>query len=122
MISVTSPYLTLLIVVILALTSCTTQPDIIGLWQSTGDSGSIEFKATGEVIVVDNMSATVTGTYKIEADNLIRFELTASDILRDSVKPVPKTEMTAKIVNFNDDELQLHFAGEEAIENYRRIR
>jgi len=86
------------------------------------ENGSIEFKATGEVIVVDNMSATVTGSYQIEEDNLIRFELTASDILRDSVEPVPKTVITANIMTLSGDELQLRFAGEDAIENYRRIR
>ena len=109
-------------VIILALTSCTTQPDIIGLWQSTGESGSLEFRSSGEVVIVDNMSATVTGTYAIGEDNLITMELTASDILRDSVEPVPKTVVTAYIMTLNADRLQLRFPREGAIENYQRSR
>ena len=68
------------------------------------------------------MSATVIGYYEIENDNLIRFELIASDILRDSVQPSPKTVITAKIVQFSGDELQLQFSGESGEGNYFRIR
>lgn len=107
---------------IIGLASCTTQPAINGLWQSTKEIGTIEFKATGEVIIVDNMSATVIEYYAIENDDLIKLELIASDILRDSVQPSPKTVITAKIVKFNGDELQLQFAGEAGVVNYWRIR
>lgn len=119
---VTALYISLLTVTIIILASCTTQSTINGLWESTKNSGTIEFKATGEVIIVDNMSATVTGYYKIEDDDLIKFELTASDILRDSVQPTPKTVITAKIIRVSGDELQLRIDREDGVENYRRIR
>ena len=119
---VTSLYIYLLTVVIIVITSCTTQTTLIGLWESTNESGSIEFKTSGEVIIVDNMSATVIGSYEIEEDDLIKFELTASDILRDSVQPSSKTTITAKIMTLKGDELQLRFTGEDEQENYRRMR
>ncbi len=98
------------------------QPTINGLWQSTQESGTIEFKASGAVTIVDNMSATVIGYYVIEDGDLIKFELIASDILRDSVHPTTKTFLTAKIIRINSDELQLHFVGEGGVENYLRVR
>ncbi len=67
------------------------------------------------------MSATVIGYYEIVDDDLIKFELTASDILRDSVQPSTKTVLTAKIIRINDDELQLRFTEEGGVENYLRI-
>jgi len=118
----TSFYILLLIMVSIALASCATQAAINGLWQNTEEIGTIEFKATGEVIIVDNMSATVTGYYKIGEDNLITFELLASDILRPSIQPMPKTVITAKIITFTEDTLQLRFPGEDGLENYRRVR
>jgi len=92
-----------------------------GLWQGTEDFGTIEFKETGEVIIVDNMSATVMGHYEIEDDGLIKFELMASDILRESIQPIKKTLIRAKIVKLKGNRLQLQFIGKDGIENFRRI-
>ena len=115
-------HISLIIMVGIALASCATQHTINGLWQNTKEIGTIEFKETGEVIVVDNMSATVTGYYQIGEDDLITFELLASDILRPSVQPIPKTVITAKIITFTGDALQLRFPGEDGLENYQRVR
>lgn len=122
MIKILSLHISPLAMVIIVLASCTTQPTINGLWEDTKEVGTIEFKSTGEVIIVDNMAATVTGYYALEDDDLIKFELIASDILRDSIQPSPKTVITAKIIGLNDDVLQLRFAGEVEVVNYRRIR
>jgi hypothetical protein len=119
---VTRLYFLLLTATIIVLTSCSAPPDINGLWQSTKDAGTIEFKSTGEVIIVDNMSATVTGRYEILEDNMLKFELTATDVMRDSVQAIPKKVITARIIMFNDDELQLEFAEDLGVEHYRRIR
>ncbi|MDC0598290.1 hypothetical protein OAP18_00405 [Gammaproteobacteria bacterium] len=101
------------------LTSCTVQPEIVGLWQSTDDFGSIEFKANGEAIVMDNMSATVVGRYEIE-DDLVKFELNATDIMRESIETVPTVVVTATLISLEGDDLQLYFEGEDRIESFKR--
>lgn len=103
------------------LISCSTRPEVVGLWQSTEDEGTLELTSTGEVVVTDNLSATVTGRYEIEDDGSIRLELTGSDILRDSIQPTPKTIIRAR-VELAGDELTLLFDGGRATERYRRIR
>jgi len=107
---------------VIVLVSCIAQPTLNGFWQGTEEFGSIEFKATGEVIVVDNMSATLTGYYEIDNDGLIKFEFIASDILRESVQPMEKTVLRARIVELKGDELQLQFLGREGVESFRRLR
>ena len=75
-----------------------------------------------EVIIVDNMSATVTGNYKLEGSDKLIFELTASDIMNDSIQPISKTTVTAKMIKFTHDELQLRFADDNETEDYKRVR
>lgn len=94
---------------------------INGLWKGTGDFGTIEFKASGEVIIVDNMSATVTGRYQIEDGDLLKLELTASDILQGSIQPTAVMSIVARIVRIKSDELQIHFAEEDKVESFERI-
>lgn len=113
--------LSLLTITTLVLASCSAESTIKGLWQNTREPGTIEFKANGEVIIVDNMSATVTGSYEIVNDNLITFRLTATDILRDSIQPISEEVVTAKIIKFNGYELQLKFSENAEIENYKRV-
>lgn len=106
---------------ILILASCSTQSSLYGLWQDTTEKGSIEFKKNGDVIIVDNMSATATGSFK-EEDQLINFELTATDIMKESIQPITKTMVTAKIIKLDKNELQLSFSGQSKIEHYKRIQ
>lgn len=113
--------LSLLTITTLVLASCSAESTIKGLWQNTKEPGTIEFKANGEVIIVDNMSVTVTGSYEIVNDNLITFRFTATDILRDSIQPIPEEVVTAKIIKFNGYELQLKFSENAEIENYKRV-
>lgn len=109
-------------ILLIALTSCAEKPSLVGQWQSTKDSGTIEFKPNKEVIIVDNMSATVTGNYKLEGSDKLIFELTASDIMNDSIQPISKTTVTAKMIKFTHDELQLRFADDNETEDYKRVR
>jgi hypothetical protein len=119
---ITALYLSLFTATIIILASCMTQPSIYGLWQDTNEAGTIEFKTNGEVIIIDNMSATVTGTFTVRDNELITFELTATDIMSDSIQPMTKTIVTAKIIKFDNDELQLRFAEKTEIEHYKRVR
>lgn len=112
----------LLTATIIIFAACTTQSSIHGLWQDTKEAGTIEFKTNGEVIIVDNMSATVTGSFELKENDSITFELTATDIMRDSIQPTTKTIVTAKIIKFDNDELQLSFSGNTGVEHYKRIR
>jgi hypothetical protein len=98
--------------------SCSSPSSLHGLWQDTQQAGTIEFKSNGEVIIIDNMSATVTGTFELK-ENAIIFELTATDIMSDTLQPTEKRVVTAKIVKFNDNELELDFTGNE-VEKYKR--
>jgi len=118
---ITTFYLSLLTASIVILASCTTQSSIHGLWQDTKEAGTIEFKTNGEVIIIDNMSATVTGTFNIKENNLITFELTATDILKDSLQPIKKKEVSATIIKLNSDELEISFTGRTEIETYKRV-
>ena len=67
------------------------------------------------------MSATVTGTYTLEGNKLITFELTATDIMKDSLQPMEKTIVSANIIKFNSDELQLNFVGRTEVDHYKRV-
>jgi hypothetical protein len=104
------------------LTSCSTETSIHGLWQDTNDEGTIEFKSDGSVIIIDNMSATVTGTFNIQNNKQITFELTATDIMQDSIKPIEKTTVIAKILEFDKNKLKLSFGNDPDIESYERVR
>ena len=102
------------------LVSCSTESELVGVWQSTDDEGRIEFKSTGEVVVTDNMAATVSGRWEIDEDGLLRLELTGSDILRDSVQPMPESVIEAHF-ELIGDELTLLLSGGAESESYRRI-
>ena len=117
---ITSPYIALFAISLIALISCTEKPSLEGKWQSTKDSGTIEFKSSGEIIIIDNMSATVKGNYKREGNDTLIFELTTSDVMSDSMQPIVKTIVTAKIVKFTKDELHLRFADDDETEDYQR--
>ena len=112
-------YIFLLGLVLLFLASCRAPEKIHGLWIGTGDFGSIEFKSSGEVIIVDNMSANLRGRYQIEEDNLVTFEITASDILRESIQPTTTSRVSARIIRLDDEELHLLFLGGEKVELFR---
>ena len=71
--------------------------------------------------MTDNMAATVSGRYEIEEDGSLQLELTGSDILRDSVQPMPETVIEAHF-ELTGDELTLVFSGGSESEKYRRIR
>jgi hypothetical protein len=109
-------FASLLAVILIVLSSCAAQPRIVGCWHSSDETGTIQFRENGEVTIVDNMSATVAGYYGIEDNDWVKFELIASDILRDSVKPIQKTVVRAKIMLLDDERLQLRFldANEES--------
>ena len=109
-----------LLLALIFVASCSNQSNIVGLWQSAGDAGTLEFKVTGEITVVDNMSATMVGRFVIEGDSLT-FELTGSDILRESVQPIPTIVLKADF-DLQGDELILHLNGEDETEIYRRVR
>lgn len=112
-------YLALFPTFLFFLTSCSTQSSLHGLWHDTNDAGTIEFKNNGEVVITDNASATVTGDFILENDT-ITFELTASDILQQSIQPISKTTVKAKIIKLDNDQLQLEFIGHTEIESYKR--
>ena len=106
----------------MSLASCGSAPDLNGLWQSTKDSGTIEFKATGEVIIIDNMSATVTGRYELLEGDKLKLQLTATDIMHDSMQAIPEKVINVKIITLNADELHIDYVGELGAEQYKRVR
>ncbi len=119
---ITALYVLLFTATIIILTSCTTQSSIHGLWQDITEEGTIEFKTDGTVTIIDNMSSTVTGTFTVKEGEWITFELTASDIFEDSIQPMTKITVKAKIIKFNSDELQLRFPEKDEVEHYKRVR
>lgn len=93
---------------------------MVGFWQSTKDAGTLEFKSTGEVTVMDNMSATMGGQFEIEEGRYIKIEWTSSDILRASLEPMTPTTVRVEF-DLDGDQLKL-FGGENGTETYYRTR
>lgn len=112
-----------LAIALVALSACAAQPAIVGLWQSIDDPASrIEFTAGGEVVVVDNMAGTVKGRYVFDTDKTLRIEFSEANILAEAMQPVPAYTVTATIIKFDNDTLQMDFAdgSDHALESFVR--
>ncbi len=118
------PFFSLLVVVAaIVLAACAEKeppaPSELGKWEHTTDVGSLEFKADGEVVMVDNMRATVVGTYLITPDGEMRLELTKGNIMQDSIELMDEPiEITARYF-INEDTLTLSFDGQADV--FRRV-
>jgi hypothetical protein len=112
----------MVIVVAFGLTACTSTTNIVGKWQSIHDSGTIEFKSDGRFVIVDNMSATSKGNYKITEKNNLSRELTHSNIMKESIQPVNNPEVVKAQFVIIKNELQITRSSKEKsnIEIYRR--
>lgn len=103
--------------------SCASKPDVYGRWQHIENQGMIELREDGTFTGVDNMGATFKGNYTINNGN-IKFEITHSDIMRETVQPETSPETINAKIRISDDELQFMYLsdkeGKVEIERYQR--
>lgn len=115
-------YWTYLLAIITAfsLNGCEQSPDELGLWNAVGDDGSIEFKSSGEIILVDNMKATLIGHYRRDANDSLEIEFSASNILKQDIEPIEPMLVQASIAIVGDELVISHGDGEKDI--YQKAR
>jgi hypothetical protein len=113
----------LLIILSFVLFSCASNSSVLGRWLSVEDKGTIELKEDGTFVGVDNMGASFKGNYIINNGN-IRFEITHTNIMRETMQPETSPEVFNANISINEDELQFRFISDEEdeveIERYRR--
>lgn len=108
-------YLYLVIFAITFLISCTQQHSLIltGKWQEIGKKATIEFYDAHTFQAIDDMGMAVKGTYAVDDNGNVRFEIKDDD---------GETEIIDAKVSFEKDDLVFKFRDDGGIEKYRRIK
>lgn len=101
-------------------TACTPAPDVIGKWKAIGEPGSLEFHENGSVVLVDNMGATLKGSYRISKSGYVEMIITHTDILSDHMKLLDEPETVNVKVHVKNNELTLTSPDTEEFIRYRR--
>ena len=113
----------LLLILTFVLFSCASKSNVLGRWLSVENKGTIELREDGTFAGVDNMGASFKGNYIINNGN-IKFEITHTDIMRETLQPETSPEAVNAKISINEDELQFMFISDEKdeveIERYRR--
>lgn len=113
----------LLIIVSSVLFSCVSKSNVLGRWLNVENKGTIELRGNGTFEGVDNMGASFKGNYIINSGN-IKFEITHTNIMRETMQAEIPSEVVNAKISINEDELQFKFISEEEnkveIERYRR--
>ncbi len=91
--------------------ACSNEPNEIGVWEHTTDEGSLEFKADGRVIMVDNMKSTVAGTYRLTDSGELSLNLTMSNIMKEELEQMDPFEIKAQM-QVNGDTLEFIIDGQ----------
>jgi len=104
----------LLISAITFLISCTQQHSQIltGKWQEIGKKATIEFYDAHTFQAIDDMGMAVNGTYAIDDNGNVRFEIKHDD---------SEIEIIDAKVVFEKDDLIFNFGDTGGVEKYRRF-
>jgi len=97
------------------LISCTQQHSqiLLGKWQEIGKKATLEFYDDHTFQAIDDMGMAVNGTYAINDNGNVRFE----------IKHDPgETEIIDAKVSFEKDDLIFNFIDNGGIEKYRKIK
>ncbi len=86
---------------------------MLGKWQETGTTATLEFRTDGAFYAVDDMEMAVSGTYTHQRDGRIRFEI---------INPGSSPEIVWGRINVRGDELIFTSDDNEEVEHYRRTR
>jgi hypothetical protein len=98
---------------IVFLVSCQHSINLIGKWQEVGKTATLEFRDDHTFSAVDNMGMAVSGTYSLDNNGNIRFEIKHDE---------PSPEIIRAKVLVRDDELIFIYGDSGEAENYRRIK
>jgi len=96
------------------LISCTQKHSQIltGKWQEIGKKATIEFYDAHTFQAIDDMGMAVNGTYAIDDNGNVRFEIKHDD---------SEIEIIDAKVVFEKDDLIFNFGDTGGVENYRRF-
>jgi hypothetical protein len=97
----------------LSIASCQQSPNLIGKWQEVGKTATLEFNEDHTFSAVDNMGMAVSGTYSLDNNGNIRFEIKHNE---------PSPEIIIVKVTVRDDELTVIYGYAGEVENYRRVK
>ncbi len=100
--------------------ACTPAPDVVGKWNAIGEPGTLEFHEDGSVEMVDNMGATLKGSYNISRSGNVKLIFTQSDILSDHMKPMDEPEIVNAKIYVQKNELTLTSPDIKEVLRYRR--
>jgi hypothetical protein len=100
--------------------ACTPAPSVIGKWKAIGEPGTLEFHENGSVEMVDNMGATLKGSYVISRSGNVKLIFTHSDILNDHIKPMDEPETVNGKIYVQKNELTLTSPETKEVLRYRR--
>jgi hypothetical protein len=98
---------------IVFLVSCQQSQNVIGKWQEVGKTANLEFRDDHTFSAVDNMGMAVSGTYALDNNGNIRFEINRDE---------PSPEIIRAKVLVRDDELIFIYGDNGEVENYRRVK
>jgi hypothetical protein len=101
------------LLVFLSIVSCQHSINLIGKWQEVGKTATLEFRDDHTFIAVDNMGMAVSGTYALDNNGNIRFEIKQDE---------PEDEIVDAKVTFAGDEMIFNFGDKGEVENYRRVK
>jgi hypothetical protein len=101
------------ITAIVFLVSCQHSINLIGKWQEVGKMATLEFCDDHTFSAVDNMGMAVSGTYALDNNGNIRFEIKHDE---------PSPEIIRAKVLVREEELIFIYGDNGEAENYRRIK
>jgi hypothetical protein len=101
------------LLVFLSIASCQQSQNVIGKWQEVGKMATLEFRDDHTFSAVDNMGMAVSGTYSLDNNGNIRFEIKHGE---------PEAEIIDAKVTFAGDELIFNFGDKGEVEKYRRVK
>jgi hypothetical protein len=91
--------------------SCANRPHVVGRWQETGKTATLELLNDGTFTAVDNEGMAVSGNYTLFKDGTITFEVTRQGSSPDIVNAV---------VTVQGDELMVVFSHGKEVGRYKR--
>jgi hypothetical protein len=97
----------------LSIASCQQSQNVIGKWQEVGKTATLEFRDDHTFSAVDNMGMAVSGTYSLDNNGNIRFEIKHNE---------PFPEIIIVKLTVRDDELAVIYGYAGEVEKYRRVK
>ena len=101
----------LVIFIFLLIISCSNAPDIVGEWREIGKTATVVFWKDGTFRAIDNQGMEVSGTYTLNENGEIRFEIDRQGFVSDVV---------VGTISMEQDELILISDDGSEVDRYRK--